>query len=114
MGLKGLSDLFLLLAFKSYQFSSFKWLQKDTQFDSNGAKMATFLKKITKTALRQRLRSKHPVSGRREYCQFAQHVAEKKHFSSKKNLWVQAFLNEILVLRLNKDVIKLKVLLSKL
>ena len=40
-GLKDLGNLILQLAFTCRQFISFNWLQKDTQFDPNGAKMST-------------------------------------------------------------------------
>ena len=47
--MKWLGDLIHQLAFKSLQFSSFKWLLKGTKFDSYGAEMAIFLKKAQKS-----------------------------------------------------------------
>ena len=46
----GMGNLILQLAFKFWQFSSFKRLQKRTKRDPNSVKMAIFSERITKSA----------------------------------------------------------------
>ena len=50
-GLVGAEQFNSSTSFQVSAICSFKWLQKDTKFDpDDGAKMAIFLKKITKIA----------------------------------------------------------------
>ena len=47
-GLVGAEQFYSSTSFQILAICSFKWLQKDTKFDPNGAKMAIFLKKSQK------------------------------------------------------------------
>ena len=58
--MKRLGSLILQRAFKSQQFGSFKWLQRGTKLDPNGAKMAFFSEKLQKLLSGWGLTSKPP------------------------------------------------------